>query len=258
MSCNIYIYIIYPIHTLLKRNVDPNQTWRSGNWIYFLKRYFCPVSGGSFRWSNKRFIDSLTPLTLCEVPLARGRGPKAGILRRRAPRRPRRNLGRVQHGFWCFLCCGDGMFRSVVWVSYPGNPCDKGFLLWDIPRRVKHKLQPSTLTSNWALFRPVLPIFKSKSFRIPASRVCPEKCRRRGEWEVLVIEFQTYGLWRIVLTASITQELLLCSQTFRMSSLWIGWFELKGGKLHIHGHIPWQGGKDLHFWVLYMPNVQTL
>ena len=105
---------------------------------------------------------TLTPLTLCEVPLARGRGPKAGILRRRAPRRPRpkmwtRNLGRVQHGFWCFLCCGDGMFRSLVWVSYPGNPCDKGFLLWDIPRRVRHELQPSTLTTNWALFTPVLP-----------------------------------------------------------------------------------------------------
>ena len=50
-----------------------------------------------------------------------------------------------------FLCVGDGMFRSVIWVSYPGNPCDKGFLLWDIPRRVKHKLQPSTLTRQLSI-----------------------------------------------------------------------------------------------------------
>ena len=261
MSCNIYIYIIYPIHTPLKRNVDPNQpleVWKLNLlfekvFVRFQVVVFVGVTNASLI-----HIVSLRPLTLCEVPLARGRGPKAGILRRRAPRRPRpkmwtRNLGRVQHGFWCFFV----LWRWDVQVCSLG-PCDKGFLLWDIPRRVKHKLQPSTLTSNWALFRPVLPIFKSKSFRIPASRVGPEKCRRRGEWEVLVIEFQTYGLWRIVLTASITQELLLCSQTFRMSSLWIDWFKLKGGKLHIHGHIPWQGGKDLHFWVLYMPNVQTL
>ena len=47
-----------------------------------------------------------------------------------------------------FLCVGDGMFRSVIWVSYPGKPYEKGFLLWDIKRRVKHKLQPPTLTSN--------------------------------------------------------------------------------------------------------------
>ena len=42
-----YIYILLYIRSThpWKGNVDPNQTWRSGNWIYFLKRY---LSG--FRW----------------------------------------------------------------------------------------------------------------------------------------------------------------------------------------------------------------
>lgn len=54
----IHIYYISDPHTRGKETLTQTKPGGLETAIYFLKRYFCPVSGGSFRWSNKRFIDS--------------------------------------------------------------------------------------------------------------------------------------------------------------------------------------------------------